>query len=166
MGNNRTKRRDAGVRFMGMHVVRRAAGVVLCALLAVPALPGSGVASPVCESVWVKSYDVSLEVARKTYRAGDTARVDATVTRKDTGTPVAGVKLVAIVPYRKALILDVAKTDSAGRAVAELELKRKHVQPGPARLIGIAYEEVADTTCATVVEYGEKRIRKAFVVRP
>lgn len=148
-------------------VVRRIVGAVLCGVLSAPVVsPATAAAAPACESVWVRSYDVSLEVDRDTYRIGDTVRVDATVTRIDTGMPVAGVEFVALVPYRKSLVLDYERTDAAGHAVAELELKRKHVRPGPARLIGIAYEEVADVTCARVVEYGEKRIRKAFVVKP
>ncbi len=140
---------------------------MLCAALVTGGLfSGAATAAPACETVWVRTYDVSLDVGRKVYRIGDTARVEATVTRRDTATPVADVKFVAIVPYPEALVLDIDKTDAAGHAVAELRLKRKYVRPGPARLIGIAYNEVADTTCATVVEYGQKRIRKAFVVKP
>ncbi|HEV2756204.1 MAG TPA: hypothetical protein VG318_10580 [Actinomycetota bacterium] len=141
--------------------------MILCGILAAPVLSSAtAAAAPACESVWVRAYDVSMEVERDTYRIGDTVRVDATVTRTDTGMPVAGAKFVAIVPYRKAILYGIETTDAAGQAVAELELKRKHVPPGPARLIGIAYEEVADTTCATVVEYGKKTIRNAFVVKP
>ncbi|MDQ4026406.1 MAG: hypothetical protein M3217_13105 [Actinomycetota bacterium] len=140
--------------------------VALCAALIGGGLfTGAAAAAPSCETVWVRSYHVSLDVGRDTYRIGDIVRVEARVTRNDTGTPVAGAKFVAIVPYREALVLAVEKTDAAGRAVAELELKRRYVSPGPARLIGIAYNEVADTTCATVVEYGKKTLRRAFVVR-
>ncbi|MFN2586791.1 MAG: hypothetical protein ABR613_01550 [Actinomycetota bacterium] len=145
----------------------RSLWLALCtALVGGGLLSGAAVAAPDCETVWVRSYDVALDVGRKVYRIGETVRVEATVTRRDTGTPAANVKFVAIVPYRKALLVDIEMTDSAGRAVAKLKLKREHVRPGPARLVGIAYDEVAETTCATVVEYGQKRIRKAFVVKP
>ncbi len=147
-------------------VARRFVGVAVCGLLAAPVLSPTAAAAPNCESVWVRSYDVSMKVDRETYRIGDTVRVDATVTRIDTGMPVAGAKFVAMVPYRKALVYGIETTDAAGHAVAELELKRKHVQPGPARLMGFAYDEVADTVCGPVVEYGEKTIRNAFVVKP
>ena len=148
-------------------VPSRVARIATCAALVSTVLfTGAASAGTTCETVWVESYDVSLEVGRKVYHFGDTARIDATVTRKDTGTPVAGVKFVAIVPYRDTMLLDIEETDVNGHATAELKLRRKDVQPGPANLRGIAYEEVAGNMCASVVEYGEKRIRRAFVVKP
>jgi hypothetical protein len=134
---------------------------VMAGLLAGGAAP----ASADCESIWVEAYTVKLDVGRKVYRVGDTARVEGTVTRTQTGAPVAGAKFVAIVPFEDAMLVNMKKTDAAGRAEAELKLKRRAVELGPARLHAIAYYEVADTTCASVVEYGEKKLRKAFVIK-
>lgn len=149
-------------------LARRAAAVSAVAVLAA-ATQGSGAAAapdPACETVTAPTYEVSLEVGRRTYRVGDTARVEATVTRIETGTPVEDIPFFAIVPFRKAMVLDYEMTDASGHAVVELELRRRYVRLGPARLIGIAHDEVAGTTCATVVEHGEKRIRNAFVIKP
>ena len=136
------------------------------AVLAATAHASGAASAPACETVSAPTYDVSLEVGRKTYRVGDTVRVEATVTRIETGTPAEDVPFIAIVPYRRALILDYDHTDASGHAVVHLKLRRRYVRTGPAKLWGIAHDEVAGTTCATVVEHGEKRIKNAFVVRP
>ena len=139
----------------------------MCAALASSVVVvGSAPASADCESIWVEAYEVELEIGRKVYRIGETARVEGTVTRADTGAPVAGADFVAILPFKKSMVIDVERTDSSGHAVAKLRLKRKYVRPGPARLWAVAYDKVADTTCAEVLEYGEKRLRKACVIRP
>jgi hypothetical protein len=147
-----------------LHVAPR---IALCAaVLSGILVTGATPASAECETIWVEAYTVTLDVGRRVYRVGDTARVEAKVTRNDTGAPVAGATFAALVPFRKTMLVDVDETNAAGRAVAELKLKKKSVRPGPARLYSIAYYEVADATCARLVEYGEKKLRKAFVIKP
>lgn len=139
----------------------------LCtAVVAAGLLTGAGSVSAACERIEVEAYDVYVEVERRVYHPGETAVVEAMVLRKDTGAPVAGAKFAAIVPFRKAILYGVDTTDARGHAVARLRLSKRYVQTGPARLWAYAYEELADTYCATVVEKGEKRIRNAFTIKP
>lgn len=155
---------------MSMKVVsnrRLSLRVALCAAL-VSGLVVTGGSSALadCEAVWVDVYEVQVEVGRATYRVGDTAVVDATVTRSDTGAPVADANFVAIVSGpRKGWAFGWNKTDADGRATARMKLKKGEVTPGPMDLRAVAYEETADTTCAQVYEYGETEIDEAFVVK-
>lgn len=139
----------------------------LSAVLASAALVGAPApVSAACETVWVEAYDVKLEAGRRSYRIGDTARVEATVTRKDTGTPVAGADFAAIVIVDDAGGFDADRTDSAGVAVARLKLKKGDVEPGRVTIRSLAVYEVADASCATVVEYGHEKLRNAFTIEP
>ena len=141
--------------------------LALCGALVSGVLAGSAApVSAACETVWVKAYDVDLEIERKVYRVGDTARVEATVTRKDTGAPVASANFWAALLFEDSMVFDFDETDTSGLAVTDLKLKKKHVELGPARLLALAVFEVADAQCAALVEYGEKRMRKAFVIKP
>ncbi len=141
----------------------------LCAALVSGLLfTGGGTSLARCETVWLDVYDVRVEVGRKTYHFGETAVVEATVTRTDTGSPVEGADFVAIVTgSRKGWIFGWDDTDATGRATARLKLKKSRFNPGPVKLRAIGFKETADAaSCAQVVEYGEKRLRRAFVVKP
>ncbi len=141
--------------------------LALCGVLVSGVLAGSAApVSAACETIWVKAYDVELEIERKVYRVGDTARVEGTVTRKDTGAPVASAKFWAALLFEDSMVLDSDETNSGGAAETHLKLKKNYVELGPARLLALAYFRVADAQCAAVVEYGEKRLRKAFTIKP
>ena len=141
--------------------------LALCAALVAGALAGSAApVSAACETIWVKAYDVDLEIERRVYRVGETARVEATVTRKDTGAPVASAKFWAALFFEDSIVFDFDETNAGGVAVTDLKLTKKHVELGPARLGTLAFFRVADAQCAAVVEYGEKRLRKAFTIKP
>lgn len=147
----------------GGHLLR----IGLCATLVSAVLTGSaGSAGASCETVWIHAYDVDLEVARDVYRVGETARVDATVTRKDTGAPVSDARFFAVLPFERSVVFDFDETDAAGHAEAALKLRKKDVELGPARLWTLAYYRVADAQCATVVEYGKRNLRRAFTIKP
>lgn len=152
---------------MNVRPNRIALRLALCAVLVTGAVAASaGPASAVCETVYVDAYNVELEIPRDVYRAGETVRVEAMVTRKDTGMPVADASFVAVLFFEDAIVLDMDVTDIGGRAVAHLKLKKKHVDPGPVPLLARAQVQVADAQCAALVEYGEKRLRKAFTIKP
>ena len=121
-----------------------------------------------CETVWVEVYDVQVGVDRSTYRLGDTVTVDATVTRSDTGAPVANTDFVAIATGRRdGWVFGWNKTDAQGHVIARMKLKKDEVETGPMDLRAVALQETADAaSCAQVYEYGETKIKKAFVVRP
>ncbi|HEX2195521.1 MAG TPA: hypothetical protein VHJ76_01235 [Actinomycetota bacterium] len=149
---------------------RRLAGIVLCAALVSGLLvTGRTALAADCETVWLPVYDLEVEVGRDVYHFGDTARVDVTVTHTDTGTAVEDASVLAYVPYfeNDGFVAGWDRTDASGHAVAYLELKRKHLRPGPTKLRVIGMKTTSDpTTCVQVVEYGEVRLRKAFTVKP
>lgn len=141
--------------------------LALCAALVAGALAGSAApVSAACETIYVEAYTVDLEVGRKTYRVGETARVDATVTRTDTGTPVEGARIYAALFYEDSIVYDLAETDAAGGAVMHLKLRRNDVEPGSQTIHSMAQETVADAACAAVVEYGRTTKRDAFTIKP
>ena len=141
----------------------------LCAAL-VSGLVVSGGSSALadCETVWVEVYDVQVDVGRSKYHLGDTVVVDATVTRSDSGAPVADAEFVAVATgARKGWVFGWNRTDAQGHATARMKLKKDQVKPGPMDLRAVAFEETADAaSCAQVYEYGEKKVKKAFVVKP
>jgi hypothetical protein len=141
--------------------------IALCAALVSGAVVvGGSTALADCETVMVDVYDVDLEIARDTYRVGETVPIVATVKREDTGTPVEGAMFAAIVTTgRNDWVVGWNETDVAGEAVAKVKLERKNVRPGPAKLRSIAYKESVDATCAQLVEYGKKDLRNAFYVK-
>lgn len=125
------------------------------------------VALAACETVYVPAFDVRLDPRRDTYRLGETALVDVTVTRTDTGTPVADAPtIVYIRPNRDGFVFGGAYTDDSGEAVVRLKLKKKVVRPGPATIHARSEKGTSDpTSCAEVVEFGEARRPNAFVVK-
>ena len=140
----------------------------LCAALVSGLLiAGGSSALAACETVWVDVYDVQVEVGRSTYRLGETAVVDAVVTRTETGDPVAGADFVVIATgARKGWVFGWDETDAEGRATARLKLKKKTFRPGPIDLRAVAMEQRADAaSCAQVYEYGETIVENAFVVK-
>lgn len=141
--------------------------IALCAALVSGAVVvGGSAALADCETVMVDVYEVDLEIARKSYRVGETVPIGATVTRRETGTPVEGALFAAIVTTgRNDYVVGWNETDAAGEAVARLKLERKNVKPGPAKLRSIAYKESVDATCAQLVEYGKKNLKNAFYVK-
>ena len=123
--------------------------------------------SAACEQVWVDNYKIRLEVDHRAYRMGDTVDIDALVTRKTTGDPVWGADFAVLIMSRKErFTYGIDSTDASGRAEVSTKIKRKFFAPGPVRLRALAMQTVADTTCATVGEYGLRKVRKAFVVKP
>lgn len=154
---------------MGMGSKRRLSGRIgLCAALVCGLLTaGSSAAVANCETVWVDVYEVELEAARDTYRIGDTAVLSATLTREDTGTPVADASFVSFIrPLRKQFSFAVGRTDDDGHTTLRLKLKRKSVKPGPAKVTGVGFTKTGDpTSCAEVVEYGEKTDPNAFTIK-
>lgn len=117
------------------------------------------------ETVYVDSYVVELEPRRDAYRVGQTAVFDGKVTRSDTGAPVQAADFfVYIPPTRHGFVYGWAATDASGNAVLRMKLKRSEVGTGPVTVVGRAQQERADATCANVVEYGEIRLDRAFVI--
>ncbi len=142
--------------------------IVLCAALVGGIVAASGsTALAECETVWVPAYDVELDVRRAAYRLGDTAVIDVTVTRTDTGVAVdRAAAIVYIPPTGDTFVFGGAYTDDSGHAVVRLKLKKKEVRPGPVTIVGRGQKQAADAaSCAQVMEYGEKRLEDAFVVR-
>lgn len=140
----------------------------LCAALVsgLVAVGGSSALADCAETVWADVYDVTLEAERDIYHPGDTARLHATVVHRQTGMPVEDARFVAyITNLKRVLILGYGMTDADGKAEAELKLKKGYVRTGPVSVRGIAYKESLDATCARLVEYGEKRLKNAFVIR-
>ena len=140
----------------------------LCAALVsgLVAAGGPAALADCAETVWADVYDVTLEAERDTYRPGDTARLHATVVHRQTGMPVEDARFVAyITNLKKALILGYGMTDADGKAEVGLKLKKGSVRGGPVNVRGIAYKESVDATCARLVEYGEKRLKNAFVIK-
>ncbi len=142
--------------------------VLLCtALLSGVLFASAPAVSAACEQVWVDNYNIVLELDRHSYRMGDTVDIGALVTRKTTGDPVWGADFAVLLISRKdTFTFAIDETDASGRAEVALKLKRKFFAPGPVRLRALAMQAVADTTCATVGEYGIRKVRRAFVVRP
>jgi hypothetical protein len=142
--------------------------IALCAALVSGALVTGGTAALAdCESVWVDVYQVDLDARQASYDVGDTAVLDATVTRDDTGTPVEGATVVAYLEnMKKGFVVGWGPSDAAGHAILRMKLTRKNVVTGPATVRSVAYKESVDATCAQLTEFGEKRLRKAFVVKP
>lgn len=142
--------------------------VALCAAL-VSGLVFAGGATALAdcqETIYVDAYEITLDPRRDVYRVGDTAVVDGTVTRTDTGEPVAGADFfVYIPPTRKGFVFGWAESDLSGQAVLRMKLEKDEVQTGPAKIVGRAQQERADATCARVVEYGELHYERAFVIK-
>ena len=154
---------------MGLGLNRRIfVRIALCAAL-VTGMVVAGGASALAdcgETFYVDAYDVLLEPQRDTYRVGQTAVIEGTVTRSDTGQPVAGADFfVYIPPTRKGFVFGWAKSDAAGHALLRMKLKRGDVNTGPAKIAGRAQQERADATCAQVVEYGEQHLERAFTIK-
>jgi hypothetical protein len=117
------------------------------------------------ETVYVDAYVVEVEPRRRVYRIGQTAVFDGKVTRRDTGAPVEAADFfVYIPPTRTGFVFSWARTDAAGEAILRMKLKRSHVETGPSKVVGRGQQERANATCVQVVEYGEIRLDRAFVI--
>lgn len=117
------------------------------------------------ETIYVDAYEVALEPRSDRYRIGQTALIDGTVTRSDTGEPVSGADFfVYIPPTRHGFVYGWAESDSSGNVLLRMKLKRSEVRTGPAKIIGRAQEQRADAQCAQIVEYGELHLERAFVI--
>ena len=141
--------------------------IALCAaLVSGMVVAGGATALADCqETIYVDAYEVELEPRRDTYRIGQTALIEGTVTRTDTGAPVAGADFfVYIPPTRKGFVFGWAESDAAGHALLRMKLKRGEVNTGPAKIVGRAQQQRADATCARVVEYGELHLERAFTI--
>lgn len=143
--------------------------IALCAALVSGMVVVSGGASALAhcgETIYVDAYEVELEPRRDTYRVGETALIEGTVTRSDTGAPVVDADFfVYIPPTRKGFVFGWAKSDASGQALLRMKLKRGDVNTGPAKIVGRAQQERADATCARVVEYGELQMERAFTIK-
>lgn len=141
----------------------------LCAALVSGVVVAGGPAAlaDCAETVWVETYEVQVEAERDVYRAGETARLDATVVHQDTRAPIEGATFVAYVSnLKKGWLYGFGKTDADGHTSARLKLRKKSVRPGPVEVRSIAYKMSVDATCAQLVEFGERTLKRAFVVKP
>lgn len=142
--------------------------IALCgALVSGLVVTGGGAALADCrETIYVDAYDVVIEPRRDSYRVGQTAVIDGTVTRTDTGAPVADADFfVYIPPTRNSFVYAWSKSDADGNVTLRMKLKKGHVRTGPTKLVGRSQEERADATCAQVVEFGETHLERAFVIQ-
>jgi hypothetical protein len=142
--------------------------IALCAALVSSALVTASTAALAdCETVWIEVYTVDLDARQKSYEVGDTALLDVTVTREDTGTPVEDATVVAFVENSKrGFIVGWVPTDAAGHATVPLKLTKKNVRLGPAKIRSVGFKDSVNATCASLTEFGKKRLRNAFVVKP
>jgi hypothetical protein len=132
---------------------------IVCAL--VPATSGARTAD--CEDVMLRTWNVKVDVAQRTYRIGDDARVALTVTRKKTQTPVADAWVgVMLTNSRKRAVFGFGETNPLGVSRISIDLKRKQIDPGPVELFAYAYQRPVDTFCATVAEFGYRHLKDAF----
>lgn len=173
-------------------VPRRPAGrlvrVVLVATLAAAAL---GVAAPRALAVPcaqradvtipVRTFHLQMEWSKKSYRVGETARLDITVTRPShqdpvsdegndlpveppTSTPADQVTVGVGLYVGSVFLSGGGVTDAEGHVVAKVKIA-KYTKPGPAAATVFAYKRyLTDTRCVYVQEFGYSRMPEAFKV--
>ena len=135
----------------------------LCLIATVLAIPTS-TAAATCEEVAFETYDLKLRPMRGAYDRSDTARVEAIVTRRDTGEPASGIDVgIGGSTSDNDWTFDHRETGERGRVMMRLDLDG--MSPGWMSLYGYAWRYAADTACASVREYGDAKKNRAFRVR-
>ena len=144
---------------------KMAASLLLAVLAAM--IPATSVARTAdCDTVSLRSWNIKVDVKRKAYERGDNAKIELTVTRKKTHTPVGGV-MVAVMLFntKKQAIFGMGETDATGREVLSVHLAKRRLDNSPVTLLAYAHRTQVDTYCASVGEYGYKRVPNAFRVK-
>ncbi len=142
------------------------AGVLMGALLTpvAPAARTSACAEE--ENLAFENYDVKVRAQARSYSLGDAAIMLVRVTRKNTGDPVRGADIgVGIHNKSDGWTFGNRKSDSGGRAIIRVPLRRNALRPGWAVADTYAWGRILHTACATVTEYGYRQLRRAFRVR-
>jgi hypothetical protein len=146
--------------------MNKLAGCLSIALIVVSAPTSSGARSAACDTISVRSWKVKVDVQDETYRIGENAKVDLLVTQKKTGAPVAGALAAVLVVGRKdRAAIGVSETDARGMSTVKVKLLRRLV-PGLVKLHAYGYRRQVDAYCASVSEYGYKKVPKAFRIKP
>ena len=142
-----------------------AAAVSLALLVALT--PATSIArTAACDTVALRNWNIKVDVRRDAYELGDTAKIELTVTRKRTHTPVAGVvAAVMIFNTKKDAVLGVGETDASGREVLSVRLAKRRLDTGPVKLFAYAHRTQVDAYCASVGEYGFRKVPKAFRIK-
>lgn len=158
---------------------RRGAATVLAAILALGVTGAPARAGCRDVTLVLRTYHVELEAGRKSYRAGGTATIVATVTQPAHEDPLgAGVELEppASVPAERVavgvgLVLGrrflsrVGVTDGSGRTTIRVELP-PDLPAGKMTASGFAWETVFNTPCLIVEQIGYAEKARLFRVRP
>jgi hypothetical protein len=144
---------------------KMAASLSLAVLAAM--IPATSVARTAdCDTVALRSWNIKVDVKRKAYELGDNAKIELTVTRKKTHTPVSGV-MVAVMLFntKKHAIFGMGETGVTGSEVLSVHLAKRRLDNGPVKLLAYAHRTQVDAYCASVGEYGYKRVPNAFRVK-
>ena len=146
--------------------MKKVAASLLLAVLAAMIPATSTARTTDCDTVSLRSWNIKVDVKRKAYELGDTAKIQLTVTRKKTHTPVAGV-MVAVMLFntKKHAIFGMGETDATGREVLSAHLAKRRLDTGPVKLLAYAHRTQVDSYCASVGEYGYKKVPNAFRVK-
>lgn len=166
----------------------RLIAAALAALALTVAAPGTGLAATGsapsapdgCADVVVstRSFDVTMEAQKKTYRAGETARIHLTVTRPAREDPAGlGVGIghpltfpasdvaVGVGLFLKGAFLAASNaTDQEGVAVIEIDIPRK-APTGKVEASGFAWETHFRGACLIVEEFGHRKDPKLFRIK-
>jgi hypothetical protein len=150
--------------------MRRLIGISIVVLLAGALLPSpSAIATNACETVAMRTFRVRVVMQDDVYRMREKAHAVLTVTRKATAQPVADAQAaIAIYNKRKSNRVGFAwgQTDDRGRIHLRVKVLRSYIRSGPVTLFAYAYISQVDTYCASVSEYGYRKIPRAFRATP
>jgi hypothetical protein len=146
--------------------MKKLAAATSLALLAA-LIPATSIArTAACDTVALRNWNIRVDVRRRAYELGDKAKVELTVTRKKTDTPVAGVMAVVMIfNTEKHAVFGGGETDAAGREVLSVRLAKRRLETGPVKLFAYAHRTQLDAYCASVGEYGFRRVPGAFRIK-
>lgn len=120
---------------------------------------------PSCTGDNVESYEVTATAARSSYRIGQTAVVHLHVTDSVTGMPAGDVDTgIAVEGRGKRMLMDASKTDDDGEAVVQVDLRRRHVEPGWAEALAVAWQAI-NTPVYCTGRSGYRSYPKLFRIR-
>ena len=146
--------------------MKKLAAAISLALLAVSAPTMSVAHTAACDTVALRNWNIKVDVRRNAYELGDTAKIELTVTRKKTHTPIAGVMAaVMIFNTKKNAVFGIGETDAAGREVLSVHLAKRRLDTGPVKLFAYAHRTQVDAYCASVGEYGFRKVPQAFRIK-
>lgn len=155
-----------------------AAAVVVAACLSIPT---ASQASPACANVMESYYPVTLHVQigkfNKTYRVGETVKVNILVTRpsdqdpagagiyypRPASVPAEEVNLGVGISVGRDFLPGYGFTNAKGRTTVRIKIER-YIKPGAAHVQAYATKRRVDTTCLTVDEAGYRAVNNAFRV--